>query len=262
MTTNQIDEAPATAAIYMRVSSRPRPKDQERQTLENQDLRLEDYIKFKRYNIYAPDPPLPGSDEDTKGAYWDKMSGRTADRPGLQRLLEDARLHKFDVVVALRLDRLSRSLTDLKMTTNILRESSVGLEIPDSGIYIDKGWHSPVGNMLIGILGTIAEFEDDLIGERIADAVERMEKENEERRRNGQTELKWGRPKWHQTKNPDPKRPGEFLNDPEKVKLAKEVLALRTRHASFNEIAQRTGIARGTIQMIIKNWSFYQDLQP
>jgi len=45
--------------------------------------------------------------------YEDEMSGAKTRRPGLDRLMEDARLHRFDAVVVWKLDRFGRSVIDL-----------------------------------------------------------------------------------------------------------------------------------------------------
>jgi len=44
--------------------------------------------------------------------YEDEMSGAKTRRPGLDRLMEDARLHRFDVIVVWKLDRFGRSVID------------------------------------------------------------------------------------------------------------------------------------------------------
>ncbi len=242
ITTTQNDGR-LVAAIYERVSSREDPRGQSRQTTENQSVRLQDYVRFKRYQVLK--------------VYTDKQTGKTLERPALQEMLQDSKQKKFDVLIALRLDRLSRSLGDLKDVTDTLRENGIGLEVPDSGIYIDREWKSPVGNMLIGILGAIAEFEDDLISARTKDARERIRENNRVRKEKGLPELKWGRPPWGFVKNPDPNKKGEFVPVPEMIEKAKEVISWRQRRASLREIEKKTGVNYKTASKILKNRKAY-----
>ena len=88
------------------------------------------------------------------------FSGSDDNRPGLQKMLIDARSNKFEIVMFTKLDRLGRNLRDIK---NILHEiTDAGLkficvqqpEINNEGIY---------GNLLLNILGAFAEFESSMI---------------------------------------------------------------------------------------------------
>lgn len=95
----------------------------------------------------------------------EKGSGARNDRPGLQRLLAEARKGGVDAVLVWKLDRFGRSTVDL--LTNIMELQSLrvrflatsqGLDIhPDGGA---------LGKMMLTMLAAVAEFERSLISER------------------------------------------------------------------------------------------------
>lgn len=96
----------------------------------------------------------------------DVMSGARDDRPGLAALLDYAR--KGDTVTVVALDRLGRSLSGIIRTVEDLRERGIVLRSLREGI----DYSTPVGRMVAGIFGSLAEYERDLIKERAAAARE------------------------------------------------------------------------------------------
>lgn len=106
---------------------------------------------------------LVGAGVQKRDVFSDVTSGsRTAaERPGMKRLLDYAQ--DGDTVVVLRIDRLGRSLIDVLNTVNLLRERGVKIRsISDS---IDPETSS--GRMMLGMLATLAEYERELITERV-----------------------------------------------------------------------------------------------
>ncbi len=98
--------------------------------------------------------------------FTDVMSGTRDDRPGLAALLDYAR--EGDAVVVVALDRLGRSLTGIIQTVQTLTERGVLLRSLREGI----DYSTPVGRMLAGIFGALAEYERSLIAERAEAARE------------------------------------------------------------------------------------------
>lgn len=90
----------------------------------------------------------------------DKAGGAKADRPGLARALEH--LRAGDTLVVWRLDRLGRSLKDLILRAEALRERDVGLKSLQENIDTD----SASGQLVFHIFGALAQFERTLIRER------------------------------------------------------------------------------------------------
>lgn len=87
-------------------------------------------------------------------------SGAKADRPILNRLLEDARAG--DTVVIWKLDRLGRSLAHLVATVNALSARNIGLKSLNDPIDTT----TPQGRLVFNMFAALSEFERDLIRER------------------------------------------------------------------------------------------------
>ena len=90
------------------------------------------------------------------------VSGSKARRPALDRMLADARRRRFDAVACVKLDRLARSVHHLTSMGQELAALGVDLIVLDQSIDTS----TPAGKLLFHVLGSIAEFERDLIRER------------------------------------------------------------------------------------------------
>jgi site-specific DNA recombinase len=95
--------------------------------------------------------------------YGDDASGATTDRPGLQKLLRAAKAGLFDVLLVYRLDRFSRSVADLLDLVTQLEAAHVRFSSATEPI--DTG--GPFGRMLLQLLAVFAEFERNLIIDRV-----------------------------------------------------------------------------------------------
>lgn len=103
----------------------------------------------------------------------DGCSGKDMDRPAVQRLIEDAKRRAFDFVLLYKLDRLSRRLGDLISLGEMLERLGIGLRSmtePFDTTY-------PAGKLLFNMLGSFAQFERELIGERTRLGLRRRLKE-------------------------------------------------------------------------------------
>ena len=100
--------------------------------------------------------------------FTDKASGATRKRPALEALLEAARRREVSAVVVVKLDRVARSVAHLAELGEELRTLEVALVVLDQAI--DTA--TPSGRLLFNVLGSIAEFERDLIRERTRDGLE------------------------------------------------------------------------------------------
>ncbi len=100
---------------------------------------------------------------ESRDVFSDVSSGsrRAVDRPGMQRLLEYAAVG--DTVVVWRVDRLGRSLIDVLNTVTLLRERRIGIRSVQDGI--DPATSS--GRLMLNMLATLAEYERELITERV-----------------------------------------------------------------------------------------------
>lgn len=92
----------------------------------------------------------------------DTMSGARDDRPGLAALLDYVR--QGDTVVVWKLDRLGRNTLHILETVKALTDRGVTLISTTDGI--DSS--TAAGRMMIGVLGSLAEYERELVKERTA----------------------------------------------------------------------------------------------
>lgn len=99
--------------------------------------------------------------------YTDVMTGSAEHRPGLDRMLEDVAAGKVQVVAVVKLDRLGRSLENLLAILQKLRAAGASFVSLRDQMDTD----TPMGKMLFALLGIFAEFERDLIRERIRAGV-------------------------------------------------------------------------------------------
>lgn len=93
--------------------------------------------------------------------YEEKASGAKENRPELTKLFDHAR--KGDVIIVWKLDRLARSLTQLITTATLLRDR--GVELRSLTEQIDTT--SPSGKLTFHLFAALAEFERDLIRQRV-----------------------------------------------------------------------------------------------
>ena len=93
----------------------------------------------------------------------DKASGKDTDRPQLQAAL--AHLREGDTFIIYSMDRLSRSLTDLITTVKGLTAKGVKVQFIKEALTF-TGDNNPMANLLLGVMGSLAEWERAVIRER------------------------------------------------------------------------------------------------
>jgi site-specific DNA recombinase len=147
------DTEAVRVATYTRIST-----DEERQpnSLEAQRVRLESFVSSQ---------PEWGIER----RYEDQFTGTVIDRPALTRMLKDAKLGRFDVLLVYRVDRLARSIRGLAQIIDELDQA--GVIFRSATEPFDTG--TPAGRMMVQMLGVFAEFERALIVERITAGLER-----------------------------------------------------------------------------------------
>lgn len=100
----------------------------------------------------------------------DAASSATTSRPGLETMLAHVRAGGVHQVVTYKLDRLGRSLTHLAIIVGELQVRNVALLCTSQGI--DTSKQNPVGQLQLGVLMAVAEFERALIKERTIAGLE------------------------------------------------------------------------------------------
>ena len=182
-------------AIYARVSTNNGQQDPTMQTRE-----LKEYCDRRGWEIAEQ--------------FTDRVCGTKDSRPGLNRLLADARRRKFDAVLVYRYDRFARSLRQL---VNALGEfEALGIHFVSLHEGVDTS--TPNGRLIFGIFASIAEFERELIRSRVRSGLAAA-------RAHGK---RLGRPR--------------VMVDPQRI------FVLREKGASWATICRETGLSKGTAQ--------------
>jgi site-specific DNA recombinase len=144
-------------AVYTRKSSEE-GLDMDFNSLDAQRESCEAYIASQRAEGW-----LLTADRYDDGGF----SGGTLERPALKRLLEDVRSRKVDVIIVYKIDRLSRSMLDFLNLIELFERHGVTF------VSVTQSFNTKdaMGRMALNILVTFAQFERELIGERIRDKV-------------------------------------------------------------------------------------------
>lgn len=102
--------------------------------------------------------------------YEDRMTGATRQRPGLEEALRYVR--KGDQLIVTSMDRLARSLSDLYSIVDDLTARGVSVKFLKEGQIYSKE-STPIAKLMLGLLGSVAEFERSIIRERQAEGIAR-----------------------------------------------------------------------------------------
>jgi DNA invertase Pin-like site-specific DNA recombinase len=138
-------------ALYVRVST-------DEQSVENQIRELTQVAERRGWHVV----------EIYRDAGISGAKGR-AQRPGLDAMLKDASRRKFDVIMSWAIDRLGRSLIDLLGTIQHLETCGVDLYLDQQQIDTT----TPTGKLLYSITGAFAEFERNIIKQRVNAGIKR-----------------------------------------------------------------------------------------
>ena len=147
------------------------------------------------------------------------VSGTKDRRPALNDLMKHARRRKFDAVWVWRFDRFARSLRHL--VTALDEFSALGVDFMSHQEAVDTS--TPAGRMLFQIIGAMAEFEREIICERVVAGIQRAKAKGK----------RLGRP------------PVDV--DPETV------IGLRATGLSLRNIAKEVGVSAGTVHKLLRD---------
>jgi site-specific DNA recombinase len=157
MSTGKRRKGTVRCAIYTRKSSEE-GLEQEFNSLQAQREACEAFITSQRHEGWVC----------LRAAYDDGgFSGATMVRPALQRLLADITAARVDIVVVYKIDRLTRSLTDFAKIVEILDARGA------SFVSVTQQFNTTtsIGRLTLNILLSFAQFEREVIGERIRDKI-------------------------------------------------------------------------------------------
>ena len=142
-----MDEKIKSAGIYIRVST----FDQAREgfSLREQEERLKEFCKFKRYNIYK--------------VYQDAgISAKNDKRPAYQEMIEDVKKGNINVIVALKLDRLTRSVYDIEKLMKFVNDYECDIDCMAD----ESNTTTSNGRMVMRIMTSVSQNEIEKCSER------------------------------------------------------------------------------------------------
>jgi len=188
-----------TVAIYARVST-------DRQHVDMQLVELRQYAQSRGWTLHKE--------------YIDEgYTGSNTKRPDFQALINDAKKRRFDVLLVWKLDRLSRSLRDLINTIDELNH--LGIDFVSYENNLDTS--TPQGKLVFHVIGAVAEFEKDIIRERVRSGLENAKRKGK----------RLGRP-------------------PVKDAVMAEAEELKKQGLSVRAIGSKLGVDEGTIRKRLK----------
>ena len=144
-------------AIYTRVSTES-GLDQDFNSLDAQYDAAQAYIRSQAHAGWT----LVRTRYDDGG-----FSGGSTDRPALQRLLDDIRGHRINVIVVYKVDRLTRSLADFAKLVELFDAYGV------SFVSVTQQFNTTtsMGRLTLNVLLSFAQFEREVTSERIRDKI-------------------------------------------------------------------------------------------
>ena len=136
------------AGIYIRVSTEEQARDGF--SLDEQEERLKELCNFKKYKIYK--------------VYKDAgISAKTGNkRPAFDEMMKDVELHKINVIVAFKLDRLTRSVYDVEKFINKVNEFDCDVDC----LADESNTTTANGRMIIRIVTSVSQNEIERTSER------------------------------------------------------------------------------------------------
>jgi len=172
-------------------------------------------------------------------------SGATTDRDDLQRALAAARAGLIDVLLVYRVDRFSRNLRD--MVTLLDELDQCGVAFRSATEPFDTS--TPMGRMLVQMLGMFAQFERDTIIDRVINGMERKAAKGL---------WKGGRRPFGYTVNPDTHR---LVPNTDESPIVRLIFRLYTQDRLGSKVVARVLNERGHRTTTGGTWSAYQVLR-
>ena len=190
------------ASIYARVSTLDKGQDVQ---LQLSDLRA--YAEARGWKIHKE--------------YIDNgESGAKEQRPALNQLMDDARKRSIDLILVWRLDRFGRSLKHLILSLDELKTLGVGFVSFKESL----DFATPTGRLMVHLLASFAEFERELIRERVIAGIKNA------------------------------KAKGKHIGRPSlDLELRRKITDLRDKGMSFGNIGKTLGLAKGTVYKTFQN---------
>ena len=153
------------------------------------------------------------------GEYIDEgISGGKKSRPALDQMLKDVMSRKFEMVVTLELSRLGRSVQNMCEISSLLKSKNIDLFVKNQNVDTS----TIVGDFFFNIMNSVAQYEKDLISERVKSGLEHARKKG----------------------NIGGRKPTSDL-------IKDKIIELKEDGASVRLIKSQCGVSSGTIRKIL-----------
>ena len=196
-------EKPLRILAYRRVSTEEQAT--EGVSLDAQGMRFEAYCTVKEW-------PVPEIVTDAG------VSAKSLDRPGLNYVLSEVKRKRVDILLILKLDRLTRTVADLAPLVTTLERGNC--QLVSLGESLDTT--TAAGRLMLNLLVSVSQWEREAIAERTTTALRHM---RDERKVYNHAPLGFV-------------REGDLLiEDAEEMATAWQIVALRKQGRSMNQIA-------------------------
>ncbi len=151
--------------------------------------------------------------------YEDKASGGSTNRPELAKLMDYAR--EGDTIHVHSIDRLARSLDDLRKLVTGWNKKGITVRFHKEGLHFTADDTTPIAELMLNMLGAVAQFERSIIRERQAEGIAKAV-----------------------TK-------GKFKGRKSNIECHKKILELRASGMSIRKIASEVSCNPSTVQRAI-----------
>ena len=150
----------------------------------------------------------------------DKCSGGSAQRPALNELKEYIR--EGDTVHVHSIDRLARNLSDLKDLVINWNNNGINVKFHKEGLCFKAGGSDPMSELMLSMLGAVAQFELAMIQERRQEGIEKA------------------------------KAAGKYRGRPTNKTNHQQIKLLRSQGVSLRKIANQVGVSLSTVQRALE----------
>lgn len=180
-------------------------------------------------------------------------SGKTMNRPGLQKIISLINNKQIDGVICYKLDRLTRKTRDLLyLIEDVFSKNNI--QFISLNENIDTA--SASGKFFLTVMGAMAQMERDLISERTIDALQELTRQG---RRLGSPDRT---PLGFKLKNRKMANKTDMILDKAEFEKVQEIFTLRWKNKlTLQAIGDKFGMGKSSIKYILDN-PFYRDYLP
>lgn len=222
---------------YARVSTLEQSR--EGVSLDNQEHKIRAYAELKDMEL-------------VEMIVEEGKSGKTMNRPGLQKIINLINNKQIDVVICYKLDRLTRKTRDLLyLIEDVFAKNNI--QFISLNENIDTS--SASGKFFLTVMGAMAQMERDLIAERTIDALQELSRQG--RRLGSPDRIPLG----FKLNKRKMARKTDLVMDKNTFEKVRTIFNLRRQKVSLQAIGDKFGMGKSSVKYILDN-PFYKDYLP